>query len=161
MYFHNCKTLDQAKNLFRDLCKKLHPDTSGKDSQADFIRMYNEFKNFRPSENKKGDENFNADKFYNLVKKFEHLENIKVSFVGSFVWLEDMVKGATYNQKEEIKKISLDGYNVARFARKKIAWYFSPLDYKQRSKSGKSLDQIKNTYGCNSFNMLGSKKLTA
>ena len=28
-YFINCTTLDEAKNLFKELCKKLHPDTSG------------------------------------------------------------------------------------------------------------------------------------
>lgn len=48
MYFETAKTIEQAKNLFRDLCKKLHPDTSGFDSQSEFIKMFNEFKNFKP-----------------------------------------------------------------------------------------------------------------
>ena len=39
MYFDNIKTIEEAKNLFRDLCKKLHPDTSGYDSQNEFVKI--------------------------------------------------------------------------------------------------------------------------
>ena len=158
-YFKDISTLDKAKNLFRDLCKKLHPDTSGYSSQADFIRMFNEFKAFRPTDGRKEDATFNADKFYNIVKRFEHLEDINVSFVGSFIWLEDVVKGATYNQRQSIKDIRIDGYNFARFASKKLAWYFSPQDYKQFNKGKKTLDQIKDAYGCKSFAMQGAMRI--
>ena len=47
MYF-DVKTIEEAKNKFRDLCKMLHPDTSGYDSQNDFVKMFNEFKAFKP-----------------------------------------------------------------------------------------------------------------
>ena len=158
-YFINCITLDDAKNLFRTLCKKLHPDTSGYGSQTDFIAMFKEFKQFKPSQETKTDANFNADKFYNLVQNFQHLKDIKISFVGSFIWVEDIKKGATYLQKESIKNINLEGMNSPRFARKKIAWYFSPSDYKQKFGGRKTLSQIKNTYGCNSFSMKGAKQI--
>lgn len=149
-YFKECTTIDEAKNLFRKLSKELHPDTSGKDTGVEFIKMYKEFESFKPSDNKSG-ETFNAQKFYNTIKKFEGLENIKVSFVGSFIWLEDEVKGATYKQKEALKSINIEGYNTARFHGKKKCWYFSPADYKQKSRSRKSLEEIKNTFGCESF----------
>lgn len=160
-YFINCTTLDDAKNLFRNLCKKLHPDTSGFSSQSEFITMFNEFKAFKPSTTDKNDLNFNASKFYNMVKQFEHLQDINVSFVGSFVWLEDVIKGATYLQRNNIKSIKLDGYNSPKFAPKKVAWYFSPLNYKQFSKGKKTLSEIKNTFGCNTFAMKGAYKLGA
>jgi hypothetical protein len=160
-HFKNCKTLDQAKNEFRNLCKALHPDTSGYDSQSDFIRMYTDFQSFRPTETKQGDENFNTDKFYDLVRKFEHLRDISISFVGSFVWLEDDAPSAMYEQKEAIKAITIDGYNFARWAGKKKNWYFSPQDYKQKSKSRKTLGEIKATYGSSTFKMQGSKQLGA
>jgi hypothetical protein len=151
MYFTNCTTIDQAKNLFRDLCKELHPDTSGYDSQADFIKMYADFKKFRPTVTKENEAEFNADKFYDLLKRFDVLHDIKVSFVGSFIWLEDIERGATFNQKETIKKILLEGYNYVKFASKKKSWYFSPLEYVQKSKVRVSLDTIKSRYGCDSF----------
>lgn len=155
MYFTQCTTIDQAKNLFRDLCKKLHPDTSGYNSNTDFIAMFKEFKAFKPKETNENEPAFDGAKFYDLLKQFDSLTKIKVSFVGSFIWLEDIEDGATYFQREAIKSIKLDGYNSVRFASVKKTWYFSPLDYKQKSKSKKSLDQIKNDYGCNSFNVNG------
>lgn len=164
-YFNDITTLDQLKNEFRKLSMKLHPDTSGYDSQADFVKMYAEFKNLSKrlkfTTGHKADETFDADKFYNRMQHFNGLKDIKVSFVGSFIWLEDEVKGAMYQQKDAIKAIRLDGYNFARWARKKVSWYFSPQDYKQLSKGKKTLEQIKSTYGCNSFKTKQGKFLSA
>jgi len=164
-YFTECKTLDEAKNLFKRLCFKLHPDTSGYGSQADFVRMQTEFKSVANQLKFKtgfeADKDFNADHFYNNVKKFDGLEDIKISFVGSFVWLEDLKRGAMYEQKDKIKKIGLNGYNPARWARKKISWYFSPVDYSQKSKSGKTLDQLKSQYKTKEFKTRQTVRLNA
>lgn len=159
MYFNKIKTIDQAKNLYRDLCKKLHPDTSGYNSQADFIKMFAEFKRFRPTGNEKN-ESFDAEKFHDLLKKFDILSEVKINFVGTFIWLEDIEFGATYRQKDLIKKIVLEGFNFARYASNKKLWYYSPLDYVQKSKSKKTLDQIKATYGTKSFVSKGNLQLT-
>ena len=51
-YFTNCKTLDEAKQLYKKLVFELHPDTSGRDSKAEFQVMQNEFENFRPTSEK-------------------------------------------------------------------------------------------------------------
>lgn len=155
IYFKNSLTLDEAKKLFRELCVKLHPDTSGSDTQSDFIKMYQEFKNFKPAagtdKQKEEFNSFDASEFYDMIKKFDTLESINISFVGSFIWLEDNEPGATYLQKEKIKSIKLEGFNIARFAVAKKTWYFSPEDYQQKSRSRKSLDQIKSSYGCKTF----------
>lgn len=154
-YFNNCSTIDEAKKLFRELCIKLHPDTSGRDSQSEFIKMFNEFKKFKPSkqtEQQKEDfQNFDAAEFYDMIKNFDGLQDITVSFVGSFIWLEDNKPGATFYQREKIKSIKLKGFNTARFATLKKSWYFSPEDYQQKSRSKKSLEEIKNVYGCKTF----------
>ncbi|MFK7102215.1 hypothetical protein V3471_14695 [Flavobacterium oreochromis] len=148
MYFNDCKNFDEAKNLFKNLCKKLHPDTSGYDSQSDFAKMYSEFEKFKAEGR---NEDFNTSNFYNLLKKFDNLNNVDISFVGSFIWLEDIVKGALYQQREVIKEIKVDGYNTARFAPKKKAWYFCPLDYKRKGFGSTSIEEIKNKYGCETF----------
>lgn len=154
-YFNNIKDLNNLKNEFRKLCVKLHPDTSGYNSQSDFIAMHKEFKDLSKrlkfNTGKESDKEFNEDKFYDIVKKFDGLTGITISFVGSFIWLEDAETGAMYKQKDTIKSINIDGYNVARWARKKISWYFSPSDYVQKSKGKKSLSEIKSTYGSNTF----------
>ena len=150
MYFKDCNTIDEAKTLFRKLCKELHPDKGGK--QSDFIKMFNEFKAFKPKTDKhKQAETFNADKFYDLIQKFEGLKDIEINFVGSWIFLTDIKVGATYLQKEAIKAINLDSYESARFSKSKKAWYFMPKGTKVYKKRGKSLDKLKNTYGCDTF----------
>lgn len=158
-YFKECNTLDDAKNLFKILCFKIHPDTRpDKDKEKghiEFIELFKQFKNFRPTEEhtRKGDDNFNADAFYNIVKRFDGLEDTLITFIGSFIWLEDEIgcEGATKRQKEEIKKILLDGYNAPRFAFKRKKWYYSPEGYKQRHRCTKSFDQLKYQWGHKTF----------
>ena len=154
-YFKDVKTLDEAKSLFRKLSLKLHPDTSGFNSHNTFVAMLKEFKavsnKLKFNTGYDADKDFNAEKFYNTVKKFDSLTNIKISFVGSFIWLEDLVTGSMYKQKEAIKAINIEGMNNARWARQKKNWYFSPEDYKQKGRSNKSLDEIKTTYGAKEF----------
>ena len=102
-YFEDCQTLDAAKTAFKKLCFKLHPDTSGFDSQQLFIDMQREFKTVSNTlKFKTGfdtDKNFNADKFYNIVRKFDGLIDINIMFIGDFIWLNDIVEGATKSQK--------------------------------------------------------------
>ena len=154
-YFKNITTLEQAKNEFRNLCKALHPDTSGYDSQADFVNMHNQFKSITDklkfNTGFESDKDFNADKFYNALRKFDKLVDIKISFVGCFIWLEDLKPSAMYTQKEIIKGINIEGYNNARWANKKKMWYFSTEGYTQKFNSNKTLEQIKDTYGSSEF----------
>jgi len=151
-YFKECLTLDEAKNLFRTLCFKLHPDKNNGNSQ-DFIIMYDQFENFKPSTVREGDENFQASEFYNIVKTFEGLQNVLVTFVGSFIWLEDEQghEGSTKDQREKIKAIILEGYNKPRFASKRVKWYYSPIGYKQSFGSNKSFSELKTTWGSQTY----------
>ena len=154
-YFHNIQSLDQAKTLFRKLSIQLHPDTSGYDSQQEFVRMYNEFKQvsntLKFETGFDADKDFNAERFYNIIKKFEALADIQINFVGSFIWLTDIRYGAMYEQKDSIKAIKIEGYNNARWAKKKKSWYFSPEDYKSKGRSQKNLEELKEKYGAKEF----------
>lgn len=164
-YYNNITTLNDLKNEFRNLCLKLHPDTSGYDSQQDFITMHKEFKTvamrLKNTSTHTSDKTFNADKFYNIVKLFDGLENIAINFIGSFIWLTDIEVGAMYKQKDIIKAIKIEGLNAPRWAKKKVSWYFSPIDYKQVGSKNKSLEQLKATYGSNVFKTKQAIKITA
>ena len=154
-YFKECTTLDSAKNLFRKLSFLLHPDTSGSDTQNEFVKMFQQFKNFVPASEhaRKDDEAFNHEAFYNIVKRFDSLQDVLITFIGSFIWLEDMegAEGATKSQKEDIKSILLIGMNPPRFAFKRKKWYYSPEGYKQKFKSNKSFNELKYTWGHKTF----------
>ena len=150
IHFKNCKDLNELKNEYRKLCKVLHPDKGG--SHAGFIAMQNEFdilsKKLKFSTGFEADKDFNANKFYDLVQKFDALLDIDINFVGSFIWLTDTqgAAGAMYRQIETIKSIKVEGLNVPRWANKKKSWYFSPEDYKQKTGSNKTLEQLKTKY---------------
>lgn len=153
-YFKDCKTQDEAKNLFRKLCLKLHPDQNeSPTANADFIELRRQYENFRPSEGRERTEADNADNVYNIVRQFEKLEGVLITFVGTFIWLEDAPAffGATRQQKEEIKSILLDGFNPPRFAPKRKKWYYSPQGYKQKFKSNKTFKQLQNTWGSKTY----------
>lgn len=153
-YFKNCNDLNALKTEFRRLCLLLHPDHNN-GNQKEFIAMYSEFKRlsntlkFKTGFDK--DKEFNADAFFDTVSKFDELTDININFVGSFIWLTDIVDGAMYRQKDAIKGISIDGYNAPRWARKKVSWYFSPQDYKQKYSKNKTIEQLKQTYQSKTF----------
>lgn len=145
-YFKDCNTIDEAKTTFRKLCLILHPDKGGKAS--DFIELMKQFKSFRPSQKRENEnENFDREEFYNIIQMFSGLDGLNISFVGSFIWLE----GNTMTHKDAIKSIKIEGYKNANWAKVKKAWFFSPLDYMQKSRSQKNLEEIKQTYGCKTF----------
>jgi hypothetical protein len=61
---------------------------------------------------------------------------LKFLFVGSFIWLEDNERGATFNQKKkQSRKFLLEGYNYVKFASKKKVGTSSPLEYVQKKQS--------------------------
>lgn len=153
-YFKDCQTLAEAKTVYRKLCMKFHPDKGG--NAKDFIQLLKQFKNFVPRKKTESDASFNYEKFHNLVMKFEHLDGLKVSFVGTFIWIE----GNTYPQKDKIKAINLDGYNSARFAKRKKCWYFSPQGYKKTSRKNMKLEQIKTVFGSETYQTKSQKYLT-
>ena len=156
-YFLNVSNSNELKSLYRKLCNELHPDKGGKAS--DFIAMMEEYNSIKDSFNNETEsENLSAEQFYNLLQQLEKLTNIRIEFIGSFIWLFDEVEGSMYQQKEIIKGFIFDNYNLARWAKVKKSWYFSPIDYKSR---GKAIDllKIKSKYGVQSFQSKGIKQL--
>ena len=156
-YFLNVSNSNELKSLYRKLCNELHPDKGGKAS--DFIAMMEEYNSIKDSFNNETEsENLSAEQFYNLLQQLEKLTNIRIEFIGSFIWLFDEVEGSMYQQKEIIKGFIFDNYNLARWAKVKKSWYFSPIDYKSKGKAI-DLSLIKTKYGVQSFQSKGIKQL--
>jgi DnaJ-class molecular chaperone len=153
-HFSECSTQDEAKNVFKKLCFALHPDHNDSPTAgAEFIELKKQYDSFTPSEGRERTEADASEALYNTIRQFENLQNVLITFVGSFIWLEDEEgsAGATKAQKEEIKKIILDGFNSPRFSGKRLKWFYSPVGYKQKFKSKKSFDEIRKTWGSKTF----------
>ena len=156
-YFLGVKNANELKSLYRKLCNELHPDKGG--TAINFITMMNEYNSIKDSFNNETEgENINAEQFYNLLQQLEKLTNVRIEFIGSFMWLFDEVEGSMYEQKDMIKSFVFEGYNSARWAKVKKYWYFSPADYKSK---GKAIDllKVKSKYGVKSFQSKGIKQL--
>jgi len=156
-YFNGCNTLDEAKTLFRKLAHQLHPDKGGKSS--DYIEMRSQFENLKLKPKFESAEPFNFKQFEAQIFAFRDIENVELDFVGSFIWLNDVVKGATYHQRGKITSIIIEGYNEAKFASSKKKWYFSPKGYKKKSRKNFKLNEIKGLYGCQSYKKEAVKRL--
>ena len=49
-YFENCKTLEEAKKKYKDLCFKLHPDTNKESGTSElFKEMQSQYEAFNPN----------------------------------------------------------------------------------------------------------------
>jgi hypothetical protein len=160
-YFNDCQNLDEAKNLFKTLVFKLHPDTSGYDSQSDFIIMHAEFKKLAKSlkfkTGKDQDQDFDEENFYDVLRKFDGLDGVIIEVIGTHIWLSN----TKYHQKTQIMAIRILNYKSAIWAGKKKAFWIRPEDYVSTSRKEQSLETLKNVHGCKSFTAKKGKYLAA
>ena len=144
-YFTDCSSLDEAKQLYKKLVFELHPDTSGRDTKAEFQELQNQFEAFQPSTEKfKGEfEKWDAEEYSHIIQQLMTIPNITIEVCGSWIWLE----GDTKPVKEQIKAIDTGDSMKRGFSPKKKKWYFSPAGYRKRGKGEMSFDEIKDKYG--------------
>lgn len=147
-YFANCQTLDEAKALYKKLAFQLHPDMGG--DTAEFQEMQNQFEKFRPQREKyTGEfEQHNAHQFQEIINDLIKIKGIIIEICGSFIWLS----GDTRNAKEQIKAIKNEMFKPAQWHKKKLMWFFAPIDYKKFSSKEYDMDDIRNKYGSQTFN---------
>ena len=148
-YFKDCKSLDEAKSLYKKLCFKLHPDVSGYDSAEEFRAMQNQFEAFKPQTEKYFSEfeQWSAADYMAIIEELLKIPYLEIELIGSFIWVGGETKGA----KDRIKAIKNDLYKPAQWHAKKLLWYFAPSDYRKFSKKEFSIDELRNAYGSEFF----------
>ena len=144
-YFTECKSLDEAKQLYKKLCVKLHPDVSGYDSTADFQRMQAEFEKFRPGKEKFEGEfaQWDATEYAFIINQLIKIGGISIEICGSWIWLS----GDTKPVKEKIKAFDTRESMRRGWSKNKAMWYFSPKGYRKRSSKKMEYEEIKNMFG--------------
>ena len=145
--FENIENLAEAKKIYKKLAKKLHPDIGGTNEEFKILGIvYNfiiENKIFFTNESK-----INID-IEKIITKILHFEDIIIEVVGSWIWLS----GDTIEIKESLKEIGF------KWSSKRKQWYFTNNTNKRFSKSNKSMEQLKNKYGCKTINTKQNKKI--
>ncbi len=155
-YFADDITKAFAKQLFRKLCVKLHPDKTG-GTQTDFVIMQAQYESFLKGTfeytTKQAKEESNALKdFVNANEFIKAFDGVTVELTGTWVWL----CGNTFEYKEQIKA---HGF---KWSKSKKKWYKAPEGTKTNfKKRGTDFKKIQNKYGYSSMNINNKTKRVA
>lgn len=152
MYFNNCKSWDEAKNLYRELAKKLHPDLGGE--HLSFIKMKDEFDNFNPDQKEKRDEFFNAAIYSAIIDQLVLIEGLKITICGNWIWVM-----SEKHHKDLIKAVDLPENWKRAWNKSKNMWYFCEKGYRKFSKRELSFGEIKALYGHQDVESKGMTKI--
>lgn len=161
-YFKNCKNIEDVKETYRKLAKKLHPDCGG--DAEEFKKMMNEYKTAfnlykNIHRNQKADQTEQkteyreqtAEEFADIINKVIHLDGVEIEIVGSWVWLS----GNTYPHRETIKAAGFF------FSSKHKKWYFNGSTKKSRKHTKLTFEQVKDIHGSKKVKTATQARLTA
>lgn len=152
VFFNDCKTLDEAKKLYKKLAFENHPDRGGDNEKMQQIN--NEYSFFVAKFAKGTAEEINeefsvAQKFVDVLNKLAGLEGIIVELAGDWLW----ISGNTYPYKDKLKEIG------CRFAPKKKVWYYREEKDKTRNPKPYSMEEIRDIYQAKQVNIKQYEKL--
>jgi len=158
-YFKDCKTVEEAKALYKELVKKYHPDIAGteftakmQEINAEFETAFEHLKRHRAEDTESAyysNTTETPQEFMNIINGLIHCDGLIIELVGRWIWLT----GNTYAHRETIKKLGF------RFSRQKVAWYWrKPEDQSKNRRHDMTLDEIKDQYGCMSFETIRQPK---
>lgn len=145
--FKGIDGINEAKKIYKDLAKKLHPDVGG---STELFKILNEVYNYILENGV----NFSEDSEFDLelekiISQILHYENIIIEVVGYWIWLQ----GDTRGIKEVLKGLGF------KWASKKKMWYYGEM--KGRNPKQKNMDDIKAKYGCQTVQGKYSKRVSA
>jgi hypothetical protein len=132
--FRSVTEIGEAKKLYKQLAKKLHPDVGG--NEEDFKNLLSIYHYILQN-----GLYFSSDVKFDLeiekiIAQLLHFENIEIEVIGKWIW----ISGETKEIKETLKNLGF------KWASKKKMWYFGELQ-KSSNRKEKSIEEIKATYG--------------
>jgi len=146
-YFNNVHTAEEAKELYRKLVKRLHPDCGG--NAEEFVAMQNEFeavwKLLKDVHTSKEGKTFTSEEktnesakdFMDIINKMVTWSDVTIEIIGSWIW----VSGNTYGHREALKNLKF------RYSSRKHAWYFHAEPFRKQSKKVFNMEQLREFYG--------------
>ena len=145
--FQNVEGINEAKKIYKQLAKKLHPDVGGDEESfkllnsiyTDLIEHKIYFSN-----------DFKIDiELEKVISLLLHFENITIELIGSWIW----VSGDTKEIKEKLKELGF------KWASKKKMWFYGEM--KGRNPQEKSMEEIKSKYGSETLKTNDKKKIAS
>ena len=143
--FKGVEGINEAKKIYKQLAKKLHPDVGGDEESFKLLNaIYTDLIEHKIYFSNDIKIDIELEKVISLIL---HFENIIIELVGSWIW----VSGDTKGIKEKLKELGF------KWASKKMMWYYGEM--KSKNPTPKSMDEIKAKYGSETLKNEEKKKL--
>ena len=145
--FKGVEGINEAKKIYKQLAKKLHPDVGGDEESFKLLNaIYTDLIEHKIYFSNDFKIDVELEKIISLIL---HFENITIELMGSWVW----VSGDTKEIKEKLKEIGF------KWASKKMMWYFGEM--KSKNPTPKSMEEIKNKYGSETLKTKNKKEIAS
>ena len=145
--FKGVEGINEAKKIYKQLAKKLHPDVGGDEESFKLLNaIYTDLIEHKIYFSNDIKIDIELEKIISLIL---HFENITIELVGSWIW----VNGDTREIKEKLKEIGF------KWASKKRMWYFGEM--KSKNPTPKSMEEIKNKYGSETLKTKNKKEISS
>lgn len=166
IYFENLKDDKELSSKYKELIKLNHPDLGGNtnvmqeiNSQYDYIKKHGYkayLSKYTNSDTSLDFEDFKAkdvnQEDYVKVIRYCLDHNLDCELIGYWLW----IAGDTKSHKDTLKEL------FCKYSGSKKRWYFAGRNFKKFKRgSGKSLNEIRETYGSSKFKYADSRLLTA
>lgn len=143
--FKNVEGINEAKKIYKNLAKKLHPDVGGDEESFKLLNaVYTDLIEHKIYFSNDIKIDIELEKVISLIL---HFENIIIELVGSWIW----VSGDTKEIKDKLKELGF------KWASKKKMWYYGEM--KSKNPTPKSMEEIKSKYGSETLKSEEKKKL--
>ena len=143
--FRGVEGINEAKKIYKQLAKILHPDKIGGDEES--FKLLNAFYNELIEHKIYFSNDIKIDiELEKVISLILHFENINIELVGSWIW----VSGDTKEIKEKLKELGF------KWASKKKMWFYGEM--KKRNHKEQSLEDIKAKYGSETLKEVNKNK---
>lgn len=145
-WFKDCQTAEAGKELYRQLCKKFHPDNTPDGAAImaeindEFREWWKAFKNIHETaegQRYTKETTETADEFIDILEKLSHLPGLTIDLCGSWLW----ISGNTFPVRD---KLASAGCHWSKGHKK---WFWAADIEKKSGKGHASEKQITEKYG--------------
>ena len=145
--FKGIEGINEAKKIYKQLAKKLHPDVGGDEESFKLLNaIYTDLIEHKIYFSNDFKIDIELEKIISLIL---HFENITIELVGSWVW----VSGDTKEIKEKLKELGF------KWASKKKMWFYGEM--KSKNPTPKSMEEIKSKYGSETLKSKEKKQIAS
>ncbi|TXJ28084.1 MAG: J domain-containing protein [Chitinophagaceae bacterium] len=153
-FFNSCNTIEEVKQLYKQLAKQHHPDRGGNTATMQAINTEYAFACAKLAQ-KAGLNTEEAEReimlseeYRQVIEQIIQLPEILIELVGNWIWV-------TGNTKPVKEQLSNAGFH---FAGQKKAWYYRHEMFKTRGRSH-SLNAIRAKYGSDTIHTKTNKTI--